>query len=433
MKRKPVIVFLAFVLLIMNTVHVTASNQISVTIDGEPQYYSSEPVLVNGRIMVPLRDAFEMLGATVTWDSLTNKITIVSEGNEILLTIKQKIAFLNGMPISLIVAPKIFNNRAYVPLRFVAEAMNFEVTWYPSITTAEICTCKNNPSLSQEDALTYSIAGIQIGDPVTDVTTKLGFHQDRLPSQYPFDWFVYHQNYQNYLQIGMNQGEVVGFYSNNDQFKIGSITINSTKEDVQKAFGTPITSIIRGSRSYNYHSREDWDLYLLDGKYYTTFFYDIYDQRKVTAVHMVSKDYELSLQGYYGLGNETLRIAYEKQMYHLVNATRVKNQVPPLQWNELAARIAKAHSDDMARHDYFDHYNLQGKSPFDRLKEGGQNYRYAGENLAVGQFSAIFAHEGLMNSYGHRRNILNPQFRQIGIGVAFQENRPYFTQNYVTP
>ena len=67
------------------------------------------------------------------------------------------------------------------------------------------------------------------------------------------------------------------------------------------------------------------------------------------------------------------------------------------------------------------------------MTEDGISYRMAGENLAMGQLSSIFAHEGLMNSIGHRKNILQTDFESLGVGVAFNtESRPYYTENFLT-
>ena len=68
-----------------------------------------------------------------------------------------------------------------------------------------------------------------------------------------------------------------------------------------------------------------------------------------------------------------------------------------------SAGTARKHSLDMAENDYFSHENKQGKSPFDRMKDDGIRFRGAGENLAYGQSSSIFAHEGLMNSRPPRK------------------------------
>lgn len=67
----------------------------------------------------------------------------------------------------------------------------------------------------------------------------------------------------------------------------------------------------------------------------------------------------------------------------------------------------------------------------ERLQEDNIIFRKAGENLAYGQWSAIFAHEGLMNSPGHRANILEEDYEYLGIGVYFNDNNePFFTQNF---
>ena len=65
---------------------------------------------------------------------------------------------------------------------------------------------------------------------------------------------------------------------------------------------------------------------------------------------------------------------------------------------------------------YFSHYTPEGKDPFERMKDGHVDYRTAGENLALAPTLQI-AHTGLMNSPGHRANILNPNFGRVGIGI----------------
>ena len=65
------------------------------------------------------------------------------------------------------------------------------------------------------------------------------------------------------------------------------------------------------------------------------------------------------------------------------------------------------------------------------MKNGGVSFSWWGENLAYGQYSAIYAHEALMNSLGHRENILRAEFTHIFVGVDFnREEQPYFTMNF---
>jgi uncharacterized protein YkwD len=103
-------------------------------------------------------------------------------------------------------------------------------------------------------------------------------------------------------------------------------------------------------------------------------------------------------------------------MLALVNAERVERGLKPLAADPEITPVARAHSQDMFSRGYFSHYTPEGKDPFDRMKSAGIKYYSAGENLALGQTLRI-CHEGLMNSPGHRANILNPSYGRLGIGI----------------
>lgn len=106
----------------------------------------------------------------------------------------------------------------------------------------------------------------------------------------------------------------------------------------------------------------------------------------------------------------------EMKMLQLVNQERTKRGLKPLQWDPEILPVARAHSQDMFARGYFSHYTLEGKDPFDRMKAANIKYYSAGENLALGPTLSI-CHEGLMNSPGHRANILNPTYGRVGIGI----------------
>lgn len=116
------------------------------------------------------------------------------------------------------------------------------------------------------------------------------------------------------------------------------------------------------------------------------------------------------------VSNGTIDTQAESQMLTMVNAERAKAGVAPLTSDAALQQLARAHSQDMLARGYFSHYTPEGKSPFDRMNDAGIAYTYAGENLA---FSANveLAMQGLMNSPGHRANILSPNFHKIGIGI----------------
>ena len=106
----------------------------------------------------------------------------------------------------------------------------------------------------------------------------------------------------------------------------------------------------------------------------------------------------------------------ESQMLALVNQERTKRGLKPLRADPALQAVARDHSRDMFTRGYFSHVTPEGKSPFDRMKDAGVNYETAGENLALTQTLSL-AHTGLMNSPGHRANILRPQFGRVGIAV----------------
>ena len=116
------------------------------------------------------------------------------------------------------------------------------------------------------------------------------------------------------------------------------------------------------------------------------------------------------------VGDPTIRPDLEAEMLSLVNQERVKDGLQPVKADPEMTTVARMHSRDMFAKGYFAHLNLEGKTPFDRIQDAGVQYKAAGENLALAPTLAI-AHNGLMNSPGHRANILRKDFGRLGIGI----------------
>jgi uncharacterized protein YkwD len=122
--------------------------------------------------------------------------------------------------------------------------------------------------------------------------------------------------------------------------------------------------------------------------------------------------------------------ADEREMLDLLNEERKKMQLRELLWDESLAVVARGHSEDMFRRQYFAHTNPDGWTAGERLSKANVEYLLSGENLAYAP-NVELAHRGLMNSPGHRDNILRKEFSRIGIGV--QDGGLYgkmFTQNF---
>ena len=123
----------------------------------------------------------------------------------------------------------------------------------------------------------------------------------------------------------------------------------------------------------------------------------------------------------------------EQEMVKLVNDERTSRGLPALELDPRLVPIARQHSQEMFTLKYFGHQSPVTGSPFDRLAAAKITYSRAGENLAYAHSVAV-AHRGLMDSQGHRENILRPEFTRIGIGVI--SAGPYgrmFTQLFETP
>lgn len=130
--------------------------------------------------------------------------------------------------------------------------------------------------------------------------------------------------------------------------------------------------------------------------------------------------------------NSNSLTAEEQEMLKLINEARAQNNAPPLQVDMQVVNVARIKAQDMIDNNYFSHNSPKYGSPFDMMKSFGITYVSAGENIAGNQ-SVQSAHNALMNSPGHRKNILNPEYTHIGIGI--KKGGPYgnmFSQMFVS-
>jgi len=116
------------------------------------------------------------------------------------------------------------------------------------------------------------------------------------------------------------------------------------------------------------------------------------------------------------INNFQARNDLEEQMIGLVNNERQKRGLKALTFDPRLREIARAHSSDMFKQGYFSHYSPEGETVAQRTEKKDISYQIIGENLAYAP-ELDLAHQGLMNSPGHRANILSAQFSKIGIGI----------------
>jgi len=279
----------------------------------------------------------------------------------------------------------------------------------------------------------FGIDGIQIGDSYEAVIKSSGSPLREDTSEYGFKWLIYHNQYRDYYQVGIQGGKVVALYTASDLLtSTNGLKIGMTKTQVDALLGKPMIGILKGNYEYLQYNNAETATYLNQNQYITAYF-DTADGGKLFGVKFVDYTVEQAFKSQYGSPSDALRIALEKQIFDLLNVYRVSFGKPILKWNENLTNVSRKHSKDMAVRDFFDHTNPSGYDPFDRIDADGIDYKLAAENIAAGYTNAFSAHNGWVNSPGHRLNLLR-DIEEVGIGVYLGGNLfNYYTQNFITP
>lgn len=143
----------------------STKDTLTVIINGQQILFDVQPVLINGRVLVPLRGVTETLGAEVFWDNLSRTATIVQGTTKIVITVDSNTVYKNLYPIRLDVPARILNGRTMVPLRFISEAFGAVITWNPPTKSVTISYQINEKSETSRDPLFDSqwwLKGVQV-------------------------------------------------------------------------------------------------------------------------------------------------------------------------------------------------------------------------------------------------------------------------------
>ena len=280
---------------------------------------------------------------------------------------------------------------------------------------------------SQVDMTSFS--NIKIGDTSEYVMNLLGKPDRFDKTEYNFNWYVYKNDKEKMVMVGIEDKKVVALFTNSiNSCENENIDINKDINFIRNNYDV-LKYKIKGNIKYKIVSNNEYDI-IYKNKKYITVFYDKYDDNKIWAYEIIKYTSEDEMNNIYPKENRKIEESLMLEIIDLTNCTRYKNNLEPLEYNEKATISATKHSNDMKNNDYFDHVNLKKESPFDRMKKEGIYYVCAGENIAAGQTNAIFVHNGWMNSIGHRKNILG-NYKYIGVGVVFGGNyKTYYTENF---
>ena len=264
------------------------------------------------------------------------------------------------------------------------------------------------------------------------------------PSAYGYEWWIYNQDLSQYVQFGILDHKIVTIYVGGEKVNISPFHIGERYEDVYKRnpFSYEI-SLKMGKNSYQFELSDvevaEQPLVSME-EGWAQLYFDHFTHKLVGVRYMddetliKQRPYQLVSSGELTnpqpLSPEQMKQVEQgnaQQILDLTNVIRSSYHLPLLVWDQQAAVVAYEHSKDMKDNNYFSHDSPLFGTLGDRLQKGNVSFQLAGENIAAQHGDGIAAVQGWLNSEGHRKNLLNEQFTDLGIGVYDK----FYTQNFI--
>ncbi|MHB8128201.1 MAG: CAP domain-containing protein [Mobilitalea sp.] len=254
---------------------------------------------------------------------------------------------------------------------------------------------------------------ISLNEGIDRVICKLGSPHRIVDTEYNFDYYIYNNDYSRLLFVAVKDGFVVGYYTDSLDFNFKGIRFGADIRKVEKALGNTFSMAEALTQTNDYYT--------------VKILMDKLVSQKVTGIYLLSNNIKQEV-----FTDVVLRDV-ELMIYDLTNSVRVRNNESILSWSSSAALSARKHSLNMSRNNFFNHLDPEKRSPGDRLKAEGISYRTYGENIIAGYGTAILSNHAWFNSSGHRNNMLNSNFRYLGVGFTYDLEstyNTYITQNF---
>lgn len=391
-------------------------DKISVVINEERLVSDVDPIVVNERTMLPMRAVLEGIGAKVEWANEIQTAIAIKGQTEVRLREGSEYATVNGEDIWLDSPVVSISGRMFVPVRFVAETFDMDVSWD---NEKRIVTIEDKKyEMIKSGRVNAGRGSFYIGQSEDELISSMGSPNRKDRSEKGFLWYIYNDDYSRYVQVGVEDGKVVAIYTNSNDLEYdGRVRFGMMSPNIEAEFPDG-RSFFDGK----------YDIYVEDQV--LTLFVDVHESNTVTALLLMDEDVHSRKDSKYSID---IKNANERQLLDLSNGVRSRYGLNYFVWSEEIAAVARAHSEDMSERNYFSHENPDGQSPFDRIESGGILYMSAAENIAAGYPNAIYAHEAWMNSGSHREAILS-EIERFGAGIAQNdEGYIYFAENFYTP
>lgn len=264
-------------------------------------------------------------------------------------------------------------------------------------------------------------------------------------SAYGYDWWVYKEKHDQYIQFGVQDGKVLTLYAIGSKISVEPVRAGDSysEVDAKLQFDKKVT-YDQGMSSYTFRLKDKdmkmWPLKKINDSLFAQYYFDTFTN-ELSAVRLMNADvllkqrpYEVEYRGSLPERPELTDAEWEKaeagmeeQILDITNVMRHAHGKRILKADEKTAEVAYLHSKDMSDQNYFSHYGLDGTGLKDRLAQKKLTYIAAGENIAAQYPDAAAAMEGWLNSKGHREALLHNGYTHLGTGVY----QFYYTQNFL--
>ncbi len=285
-----------------------------------------------------------------------------------------------------------------------------------------------------------------IGLTADEVTDEFGEPKRIDLSAYGYDWWIYPTSNNSYMQIGIEDDQVVTVFLTGD-IRGKSLSFGQTYNEINELLHFQKNVDVKTSDGGVYQfelTDEDVNTRPIAelGGHWVQFYFDSYT-KELSSMRIIVNDvlirqrpYSVSYRGSLPerpvfSKDEWSRIesGNARQIFDFTNVIRSRHGLDPFEWEGKVAEVAYLHSMDMSNNQYFSHTSPTYGELSDRFSNGDVPFMLAGENIAAKYIDGVASVEGWLNSEGHRVNILHKEFTHLGVGV-YQE---YYTQNFMTP
>jgi uncharacterized protein YkwD len=309
----------------------------------------------------------------------------------------------------------------------------------PSLPASDNKPTKKTVSEKPKEGL-----ALLIGQDIAALEKQLGTPARIDESMYGFQWYIYNQDYSHYVQVGVENKQVVTIYAVGESLDVAPFEIGQPVEEIfnTQYIDTNINLDINGN-TYRFELNDN-DLNLRPmvqlGDIYVQLYIDKFTGN-LSSVRFLNtqtlikqRPYELVYSGELieppAPNEDTWKIieyGTAKEIFDITNVLRMRHNLKPLIWDEITAEVAFGHSKDMYENNDFSHTSKKFGDLSTRLKAAQVDFVAAGENIAAKYTDGPAVVEGWLNSKGHRETLLNKDYSHLGVGV-FQK---YYTQNFI--